>query len=60
MFGFTQLHLLGTEIILMERLQVCVSAVQFITTLKLARRTLQRMAFAVISCATQNLGTRFG
>lgn len=59
MSGFIQLHQLGTEIILMDGPEACVSAVQFIMILKLARRTPQRMASAVTSYAMQNLGTRF-
>ena len=59
MSGFIQLHRLGMEITLMDEPEVCVSAVQFIMILKLARKTPQRMASAVTSYATQNLGTRF-
>ena len=59
MSGFIQLHRLGMEITLMDEQEACVSAVQFIMILKLARKTPQRMASAVTSYATQNLGTRF-
>ena len=59
MSGFIQLHRLDMEITLMEEPEACVSAVQFIMIVKLARRSPQRMVSAVISCATQNLGTRF-
>ena len=59
MSGFIQLHRLGMEITLMDEPEVCVSVVQFIMILKLARKTPQRMVSAVTSYATQNLGTRF-
>jgi hypothetical protein len=59
MSGFIQLHRLGMEITLMDEPEACVSAVQFIMILKLARKTPQRMASAVTSYAMQNQGTRF-
>lgn len=59
MSGYIQLPRLGMEITLMDEPEACASAVQFTMILKLVRRNPQRMASAVTSYATQNLGTRF-
>lgn len=59
MFGSTQLHQLGMEILLMARLLVYVFAGPFIMTLKLERRILQRTEYAAIIYATQSLEIKF-